>query len=143
MEARSFGGPPLSFDPVGCLPAQKERLMKKYLPFVLMVVLAVAGTLCLTGCTSDLGFMPVTQDEMAEQMADSQEYQMRAMEEAAEGDTLSALVLFFLSAASGVAGSVGLSKQRRKNQAIGADALAAATGLKQFVATQELPKDEA
>lgn len=82
---------------------------------ILAVILALAGTFVLVGCASDLGFLPITQDQAEEQIADAQELQMRALEEAQEGDLLTAGLLYIISTISGVSGAIGLSKKRRNS----------------------------
>lgn len=84
---------------------------------LLALVLAVAGTLLLLlpACSSPTGWLPATQDQVEQQIADAQEYQMMALEEAGEGDLIAAGILYLLSTISGVSGAIGLSKIRRKS----------------------------
>lgn len=105
--------------------------MKPALWFTLSIILAIcAVVLTLTGCAAGWdSVLPATQEQVNEQFNDAVLLQQQALEEAAEGDPITAIGLYILSTVSGVLGATGLSKQRRRNQASGASAAAAMMGL--------------
>ena len=80
------------------------------------IVLAVmfAALAVLTACSA----LPVTQGELEDTMDDASRYNEIAIEEAGDGNNLTALIFMGASIGSSIMAGVGLSRRRRKNEAI-------------------------